>query len=101
MVTHKEAGKKGAQKRNENLGQKGRSEVAKKAAQTRLKNNPDALSEIGKKGAKTRHADPVKSAQITAKAVATRLRNDPDAFKKMGKKGADTRYKNRESTKKD
>jgi hypothetical protein len=50
MTTTQEAGRKGAQVRNENLGPKGRSEAAKKAAETRKEHDPDAFKKMGREG---------------------------------------------------
>ncbi len=71
------------------------SERAKKAAQTRKENDPEAFSKMGKMGAEARHnKTEEEESEIAKKAARTRKELDPDAFKKMGHEGGLARANN-------
>ena len=55
MTTTREAGKKGAQMRNQKLSAKERSEASKKAAATRKQHDPQSFSKMGQKGGSQSH----------------------------------------------
>jgi len=87
QLTCSEAGKKGSKIRHDKT-KKEESEIARRAAATRLLNDPDAFKKMGVKGnAKRNSLSKSKLSEIARRAAATRLRNDPNAFRKLGAAG--------------
>src|SRR3989338_2999806 len=86
-----EAGRKGAEIRHSKSPEE-ESAIARKAAETRRENDPNAFSKMGKAGAEARHSkSPEEESAIAKKAAETRKQHDPEAFRKMGEKGGKAR----------
>lgn len=95
MMTVRDAGLLGAKKRH-SLPLQQRKLIAKKSAATRLKNDPNAFVNMGKKGAISRHAiSEEKETEIAKKSVSTRLGKNPRSFKDMGRLGGLATRKNK------
>lgn len=92
MTSTRDAGKMGAERRNQNLSPDDRSNISKEATATRKEHNPDAFKKMGQAGAEARHnKNPEEESQIAKKAAETRKSEDPNAFKDMGRKGGSSR----------
>jgi hypothetical protein len=92
-LTASEMGKMGAKVRHSRPLTE-RTAVAKKAAVTRMLNDPRAFVKMGELGGAARHnKSPKELARISAKAVETRRKRDPNGFSDMGRKGGEARWK--------